>query len=61
VTGWAISATLEADRIEPRACAAKYDPERALVLVELRNGCVFGFPPERVLGLEARLSDRAGG
>lgn len=48
----AIRAAREADRIEPRARAARYDLEQALVLVELRNGCLFGFPPERVLGLE---------
>jgi hypothetical protein len=43
---------VEADRIEPRACAVRYDRKQAVVLVELSNGCVFGFPPERVPGLE---------
>ncbi len=42
----------EADRIEPRADLVSYDPERGLVLVELRSGFVFGFPPERGPGLE---------
>lgn len=41
----------EADRVEPRAHAVTYDPERKLVLVELRSGFVFGFPPSRVSGL----------
>jgi hypothetical protein len=43
---------VEGDRIEPRACAVRYDRKQAVVLVELSNGCVFGFPPERVPGLE---------
>jgi hypothetical protein len=43
----------EADRIEPRATAIGYDATRGLVLVELRSGFVFGFPPERIPGLEA--------
>ena len=42
----------EADRVEPRAHAARYEPESALVLVRLRGGYAFGFPPERVPGLE---------
>jgi hypothetical protein len=33
------------DRIEPRAVRAWYDAERGVVMFELRNGCVFGFPP----------------
>lgn len=47
----AIRAAREADRIEPRACAARYDPEQALVLVDLRSGYAFGFPPAQVPGL----------
>ncbi len=41
----------EADRIEPRAVDATYDPERDLVLVTLRGGFAFGFPPGAVEGL----------
>src|SRR5215211_4225166 len=33
------------DRIEPRAVKAWYDPGRNLVMFEMKNGCVFGFPP----------------
>jgi hypothetical protein len=33
------------DRIEPRAVRAWYDADRHLVMFEIRNGCVFGFPP----------------
>jgi hypothetical protein len=48
----AIRAAREADRIEPRARTVRYDLQQALVLVELRSGCTFGFPPERVFGLK---------
>jgi hypothetical protein len=41
----------EADRVEPRARAVTYDPERELVFVEFRSGFVFGIPPSRVAGL----------
>ena len=47
----AVREAREADRIEPRANVALYDAERGVVLVELRSGFVFGFPPERVPGL----------
>lgn len=41
------------DRIEPRAIRAWFDTDRRLVMFELKNGCVFGFPPpeERYWGL----------
>ena len=48
----AIREAREADRIEPRAQAVTYDVRRGLVVVELRSGFAFGFPPERVAGLE---------
>jgi hypothetical protein len=48
----AVREAREADRIEPRANAVSYDASRGLVLVELRSGFAFGFPPERVSGLE---------
>jgi hypothetical protein len=35
----------EAARIEPRATSARYDAESGRVLVELTNGCIFGFVP----------------
>lgn len=53
----AIREAREADRIEPRATAASYDAGRDLVLVELRDGSVFGFPPDRVPGLESATAD----
>ncbi len=47
----AIRAAREADQVEPRATSATYDQAQALVLVQLRSGFAFGFPPERVPGL----------
>ena len=35
------------DEIEPRAVRAWYDAERNLVMFEIKNGCVFGFPPPK--------------
>jgi hypothetical protein len=51
----------EADRIEPRAIALKYDATQGLVLVELRSGFVFGFPPERITGLEGATAKQLAG
>lgn len=48
----ALRAAREADQVEPRATAVSYDPSRAIVLVHLRTGFTFGFPPERIPGLE---------
>jgi hypothetical protein len=48
----AIRAAREADQVEPRATAVTYNPNQALVLVHLRSGFAFGFPPERIPGLE---------
>jgi hypothetical protein len=36
------------DEIEPRAVRAWYDAERNLVMFEMKNRCVFGFPPPEV-------------
>jgi hypothetical protein len=33
------------DKTEPRAVRAEYDAERGVVMVQLRSGCWFGFPP----------------
>lgn len=41
-----------ANRVEPRAVKAWYDPERKLVMFELKNGCVFGFPQRLGDGIE---------
>ncbi len=38
--------------VEPWAVAAWYDAEADLVMVRMRNGCVFGFPPREGQGIE---------
>jgi len=48
----------EANRIEPRAQAVRYDAEEGLVVVHLRGGYAFGFPPERIPGLEKANPER---
>jgi hypothetical protein len=40
------------NRVEPRAMKAWYDADRKLVMFELKNGCVFGFPQSLGWGLE---------
>ncbi|MFL5538744.1 MAG: DUF2442 domain-containing protein [Longimicrobiaceae bacterium] len=49
-----------ADEIEPRAVAAWYDAERNLVFFEIKNGCVFGFPPPKgeYYGLEGATAEQ---
>lgn len=41
----AVARTELQDRIEPRAVRAWYDADQNLIMFEIRNGCVFGFPP----------------
>jgi hypothetical protein len=52
----AVRRAREADRIEPRARMVSYDEDRGLIMVELRSGFLFGFPPERV-GLASAGAD----
>jgi hypothetical protein len=33
-------------KTEPRAVHAEYDAEKRIVLVQLKSGCWFGFPPD---------------
>jgi len=40
------------DRVEPRAVKAWVDADRQLVMFELKNGCVFGFPQRFGDGVE---------
>ena len=48
----AVGEAREADRVEPRARAARYDREGDLVLVELRSGYSVGIPRARIPGLD---------
>lgn len=38
--------------VEPRAVHAEYDVQRGVVMVQLKSGCWFGFPPGLGEGLE---------
>jgi hypothetical protein len=44
-------AAARADKIEPRAKSARYDRRTNRIVVELRNGASFIFPPELAQGL----------
>lgn len=47
----AVRAAKEADASEPRAVAARYDRKAKCVVVDLRSGARFSFPPELAQGL----------
>jgi len=53
----AIRRAREADRIEPRAQGATYDPKRDLVLVTLTSGFAFGFPPQALDALQGATGE----
>jgi hypothetical protein len=43
---------------EPRAASARYDRQRARVVVELTNGSTFAFPPRLAQGLAGASDDQ---
>ena len=45
------AATKQANRTEPRAIAADYDSTDRLIVIRLRSGASFSFPPDIVQGL----------
>ncbi len=45
------AAAVQANRTEPRAVAAHYDRSAGLVVVHLRSGASFSFPPQIAQGL----------
>jgi hypothetical protein len=51
-----IDAALERDRRllaqEPRAAAARFEPQTGRIILELTNGCTFVFPARLIQGLE---------
>jgi hypothetical protein len=52
------AAAIQANLTEPRAIAAYYDSEAKLIIVKLRSGASFSFPPEIAQGLQgARVED----
>ena len=48
----------KADAVEPRAKSARYDKRSRRIIVDLKNGSRFMFPPELAQGLAA-ADDRA--
>lgn len=47
----------EADRTEPRARAATFDPVTRRVHIELKNGCTYEFPADLCQGLRGVSAD----
>ena len=47
----AVQAAKESDAAEPRAVAVRYDRKTKRIVVDLRNGASFMFPPENAQGL----------
>jgi hypothetical protein len=46
-----------AERTEPRAVHAEYDAAKSVVLVQLRSGAWFGFPPSAVYELRGASNE----
>jgi hypothetical protein len=46
------------DKTEPRAVHAEYDAAKGVVMVQLRSGCWFGFPPEMEPGLRGATAEQ---
>ena len=44
-------------RVGTRAIAAIYDPETKMIVVHLKNGSFFGFPPDLAQGLRGASAD----
>ncbi len=42
----------QAEATEPRAEAVKYDRSEDLIVIKLKNGAIFSFPPQLAQGLE---------
>lgn len=46
-----------AQQTEPRAESARYDKRNSRVIVDLKNGCTFAFPPRLAQGLETATDE----
>jgi hypothetical protein len=53
-------AAAEADRREPRAVTARYDPERHEVTIEFADGTRLGIPADRIQGLAGASPEALG-
>lgn len=47
-----------AERTEPRAVSARYNPETRRIELELRNGCLFAFPVDIVQDLAGATDEQ---
>lgn len=45
-------------KIEPRASSARYDGKNGRIIIELKNGTAFLFPPNLVQGLEGATASQ---
>lgn len=48
----------QADATEPRAESVYYDESKDLIVIQLKNGAIFSFPPKLAQGLEAATREQ---
>jgi Protein of unknown function (DUF2442) len=51
------AASLEADAVEPRAKSVSFDQCSGLIVIALKNGAFFSFPPDLVQGLRGASAE----
>ncbi len=51
------AAAAQANQTEPRAIAAYYNPDENLIIIRLRSGAQFSFPPDIAQGLSGASPD----
>jgi hypothetical protein len=50
-------ASARANATEPRAIAASYDPVNCLIIIHLKSGAIFSFPPDIAQGLANAVAE----
>ena len=48
----------KADATQPRAESVQYDQDNDLIVIQLKNGAIFSFPPKLAQGLEAATPEQ---
>jgi hypothetical protein len=48
----------KAEATEPRAESVLYDPDNDLIVIQLKNGAIFSFPPRLAQGLECATPEQ---
>jgi hypothetical protein len=51
------AAAVQANQTEPRAIAVSYEPDARLIMIRLRSGAYFSFPPDIAQGLAGASPD----